>query len=228
MKLKAFALAFLLFFSTKPAKADLWGGDIPLLIEIVFNTLQTMMEMYQQTQLMEDQIAGIKDNITRIQTIRNLINPNNWEDWKDPTVALRRLKEIYQVLPPEYKTAKSEMFEQEMSKAMALSAQMAEEAKSTFASGKELEQRGKDASPGVAQKLTASGVGTLISLQAQSQVAQGQMVSLLTQMLAEGNEKEVRRLTSNGESFKSFVFNLQGEDKKLSSLVVPLWMESHE
>ena len=120
------------------------------------------------------------------------------------------------------------MFEQEMSKAMTLAAQMTEEAQSTFLSGKELERRGADASPGVAAKLTASGVGTLVSLQAQSQVAQGQMVSLLTQMLAEGNEKETRRLVSNGESFKGLSNNLQGIDRKLSTLVKPLRMTSHE
>lgn len=222
------APALLLFLTAKPAKADLWGGDIPLLIEIVANTLQSMMQLMDQTQLLEDQMEGIKDHIERIKTIERLVNPSNWKDWKDPEVALRRLREIYYTIPPEYKTAKSQMFEEEMSKAMTLASQMTEEAKSTFASGKELERRGADASPGVAAKLTASGVGTLVSLQAQSQVAQSQMVSLLTQMLAEGNEQENRRLVSNGESFKGLSQNLQGVDRKMSTLVVPLRMESHE
>ena len=228
MKKCLLAPTLLLFLTAKPAQADLWGGDIPLLIEIVFNTLQTMNQLMDQTELLEDQMEGIKDHIDRIKTIERLVNPSNWQDWKDPEVALRRLREIYHTLPEEYKTAKSEMFEQEMSKAMTLAAQMTEEAKSTFQSGKELERRGADASPGVAAKLTASGVGTLVSLQAQSQVAQSQIVTLLTQMLAEGNEQESRRLVSNGESFKGLSQNLQGSDRKMSTLVVPLRMESHE
>ena len=217
--------AFLLFFAAKPARADLWGGDIPLLIQIVANTLQTLMQLQQQTQLLEDQMDGIKDHINRIRTIEQLINPSTWDDWKDPQVALRRLREIYHTLPPEYRTAKSDMFEQEMSKAMTLASQMAKEAKSTFLSGKELERRGADASPGVAAKLTASGVGTLVSLQAQSQVAQSQMVSLLTQMLADGHEQETRRIVSSGESLKGIGKAIQGEDKKMSTLVVPLRMQ---
>ena len=225
MKKYFLALTFLLFFlNPRPARADLWGGDIPLLVEIVANTLQTMMQLMEQTQMLQDQMDGIKDHIDRIRTIERLVSPSNWQDWKDPEIALRRLREIYHTLPPEYKTAKSEMFEQEMSKAMTLAAQMTSDAKTTFLSGKELERKGKDSSPGVAEKLTASGVGTLVTLQAQSQVAQSQMVSLLTQMMAQGNEQETRRLVSNGESFKGIGQNLQGEDRKMSTLVVPLRM----
>lgn len=225
MKKWLLAPAFMLFITAKPARADLWGGDIPLLIQIVANTLQTLMQLQQQTQLLEDQMDGIKDQINRIRTIERLVNPSNWNEWKDPTVALRRLREIYYTIPDEYRTPKADAFEDEMTKAMELAAKMTEEAKSTFQSGKELERRGADASPGVAAKLTASGVGTLVSLQAQSQVAQSQMVSLLTQMLAEGAEKESRKLVSTGNSFKNIGEALQGEDKKMSTLVVPLRME---
>lgn len=68
-------------------------------------------------------------------------------------------------------------------------------------SGKELEARALGSSPGVSQKLTASGVGTLISLESQTQVIQSHVVSLLTQMLAEGHEKESRMVMSKGQLF---------------------------
>lgn len=225
MKKWLLAPAFMLFITAKPARADLWGGDIPLLIEIVANTLQSLTQLMEQTELLEDQMAGIKDQINRIKTIERLVNPSNWNEWKDPAVALRRLREIYYTIPDEYRTPKADAFESEMTKAMELSAKMTDEAKSTFLSGKELERRGADASPGVAAKLTASGVGTMISLQAQSQVAQSQMVSLLTQMLAEGAEKESRNLVSTGTNFKNLGEALQGKDKKMSTLIVPLRME---
>lgn len=45
-------LILILAFMTLPfkAKADLWGADLPLLAEIVFNTLHTMMELEKQSQ----------------------------------------------------------------------------------------------------------------------------------------------------------------------------------
>lgn len=218
--------AFLLFVTSQPARADFWGGDLPLLAQIVTNTLSTLAQLQQQTKMLRDQTQGINDQINRIKTIEKLINPSNWKEWKNPEVALKRLKEIYYTLPPEYRNQKSDAFESEMSKAMALSSQMTDEANSTFLSGKELERRGADASPAVAEKLTASGVGTLISLEAQSQVAQSQMISLLSQMLAQGVEQESRKVTMTGNSFKSIGESLSGQEKTLSSLVVPLRMEN--
>ena len=218
--------AFLLFVTSQPARADFWGGDLPLLAQIVTNTLSTLAQLQQQTKMLRDQTQGINDQINRIKTIEKLINPSNWKEWKNPEVALKRLKEIYYTLPPEYRNQKSDAFESEMSKAMALSSQMTDEANSTFLSGKELERRGADASPAVAEKLTASGVGTLISLEAQSQVAQSQMISLLSQMLAQGVEQESRKVTMTGNSFKSIGESLSVQEKTLSSLVVPLRMEN--
>lgn len=198
------------------AKADLWGADLPLLAEIVFNTLHTMMELEKQTEQMNDQLAGIKDRIDRIRTIADLVQPSSWNQWKDPSEALRRLKVIYHTMPKEYRSEKSDMIEDELSKAMNLVSKISSESHTTFASGKELERRGADSSPGVAQKLTASGVGTLIALESQSQVIQSHITSLLTQLLADANEKETRSVVSKGSSFSSFSRVLGHSESKFS------------
>ena len=83
-----------------------------------------------------------------------------------------------------------------------------------------MERRGADASPGVAQKLTASGVGTLIALESQSQVIQSHITSLLAQMLAEGNERETRSVVTRGSSFKSFSANLSQKESQFSDVVL--------
>ena len=90
-------------------------------------------------------------------------------------------------------------------------------ANTTFLSGKELERRGADASPGVAQKLTASGVGTLVAMEAQSQVLQSHITSLLAQMLADANERESRSVVAKGQGFSEFSANLDQHDSKFSS-----------
>ncbi len=212
---KLIILAAFLFLPFQ-AKADLWGADLPLLAEIVFNTLYTMMELQKQTTQMEEQMDGIKDRINRIKTISELVKPNQWNQWKDPHEALNRLKIIYHTLPKEYKNNKSDQVEDELSKAFNLAAKVNIDAQNSFNSGKELERRGADASPGVAQKLTASGVGTLIALESQTQVIQSQITNLLAQMIAEGNEKESRMVVSRGQSFSSFSRNLNQSDGRFS------------
>lgn len=209
----------LVFFSNV-SKGDIWGGDLPLLAEIVTNTYWTMIELERQSNYLDRELAGINDKIYRIKTISDIVQPSTWDKWKDPNEAVKRLKLIYHTLPKEYHSAKADMVEEEISKSMELIGKLNGETKSTFLSGKELERRGADSSPGVAQKLTASGVGTLISLEAQSQVAQSQMISLLAQILSQVNEKETRAVVSHTKSFQGFSENLGQREFSFSELVL--------
>lgn len=179
-----------------------------------------MSELEQQTTYMNDELAGIKDRINRIRTIADVVQPSSWDKWKDPKEALNRLRIIYHTLPKEYRSEKYDNIEDELAKAMNLVARVGVDTQTSFKSGKELERRGADASPGVAQKLTASGVGTLIAQEAQSQVIQIHITSLLTQMLAEGNEKETRAIATKGANLKDFASNLSQTEFKFSSLVL--------
>lgn len=222
--MRKFAIVPILLLFWMPARADFWGGDLPLLTQIVANTLQTLYQLKQQTEMMEDEMEGIKNKIYRIQTISEMVQPSSWEKWKDPREALSRLKIIYHTLPKEYRSEKADQIEDELSKAMNLVARIDPQARTTFQSGKEMERRGADASPGVAQKLTASGVGTLIAMEAQSQMIQSHITTLLAQMLADGNEKESRAVVTRGAAFSGVSENLGSHDGRFSTHVLPLRM----
>jgi hypothetical protein len=84
-----------------------------------------------------------------------------------------------------------------------------------------MERRGADASPGVAQKLTASGVGSLIALQAQTQVIESHITSLLSQMLADANEKESRSIVSKAAGFSGMSESLGSDDGRFSTHASP-------
>ena len=213
-------ITFILGLLPFSAKADLFGGDLPLLAQIVTNTLYTMYELQRQSDLMNDEMRGIKDRINRIKTISEVVQPSEWDKWKDPREAVNRLRMVYHTIPKEYRSEKYDQIENELAKAMNLVARVGPETATTFNSGKEMERRGADASPGVAQKLTASGVGTLIALESQSQVIQSHITSLLAQMLAEGNERETRSVVSRGSSFKSFSVNLSQKESQFSDVVL--------
>lgn len=218
--MKKIFLVLLVPLFSLTAKADLFGGDLPLLAQIVTNTLNTILELQRQRQLMEDEMSGIKDRIDRITTINNLIQPSQWDQWKNPEEAVRRLGVIYRTMPKEYRSEKSDMIEAELTNAMNLIARVKSESATNFSSGKELEARALGSSPGVSQKLTASGVGTLISLESQTQVIQSHVVSLLTQMLAEGHEKESRMVMSKGQSYSTVSGSLGSKNNKFSDLAL--------
>lgn len=213
-------LLFLSLFTTTPAHADFWGGDLPLLMEIVTNTLNTMMELQKQSEYMNDELDGIKDRIDRIRTIAEVVQPSTWEKWKDPREALNRLRTIYHTLPKEYHSEKFDQIEDDLARSMNLVAKISPEATTTFKSGKELERRGADASPGVAQKLTASGIGTLVALESQNQVIQSHITTLLAQILAQGNERETRSVVAKGSSFKGLAETLDQSSSKFSLIAL--------
>ena len=217
--MKKILIVSMIVFNFSKARADLWGGDLPLLAQIVTNTLYSMYELQRQSKLMDDELRGINDRINRIKTISDVVQPDQWSAWKDPNEALRRIQLIYHTLPKEYHSEKSDLIEAELSRAMNLVSRVNIETKSTFQSGKELENKGLHSSPGVAQKLTASGMGTMITQQAQSQVLQSHMVSLLTQILAEGHESETRYIVNNGKSYNTLSGALMCKKNKFSDLV---------
>ena len=116
--MKKLILCALLIISPAKAKADLWGADLPLLAEIVFNTLHTMMQLQEQTSYWESQMKGIDDRIIRMRTISQLVQPSDWNQWKNPDEALRRLQKIYLTLPKQYRSEKTDELERELAKAL--------------------------------------------------------------------------------------------------------------
>ncbi len=209
-KLKSLCLLALLLAASgynQKARADFFGGDLPLLFQIVNNTLNTLKEMQVQSDLLKTELRGINDKINRVKAINELLNPEDKEVWKNPVDALKRLQSIYSLLPPEYKTEKSKEVERQISQALLLAEQMRRRSGAAFNSGQELEKKSLDSGPAVANKLTASGVGTLVTLQAQNQVAQSTIISLLSQMIVEGASKEAALAESQAAEMRAMSRN---------------------
>jgi len=221
MILRLHILVLILGMAIKPKEAKAsFGAEIPFLIEIVANTLYTLYEIREQTGLLQSELRGIDDKIFRLRAIQSLIAPNDLGNWKDPNEALMRLQKIYFTLPPEFRTQKSDEIEQRLSQAMSVASILVDTAKPAFESGKELENNALDVGPAVANKMTASGVGSLVTLQAQNQVAQAQIISLLSQMIAENGSREATRLKSQSKELKSMGKGLRGFSKQIRLMEV--------
>ncbi len=221
MLIRILVLVLGLGIALKPKEAKaLFGEDIPFLIEIVSNTLYTLYEIRAQSEMLRRELRGIDDKIHRLRTIQTLIAPNDLQKWKDPKEALKRLQKIYYTLPPEFRTEKSDEVERRIAEAMSVAGVLVDTAKPAFESGKELEREGLNVGPAVANKMTASGVGTLVSLQSQNQVAQAQIISLLSQMIAESGSREAARLQSQATEYKSIGQGLSGFSNQINLMEV--------
>ncbi len=209
-KYTIYVALFCSVFVSRPARADFWGGDIPLLLQIITNTLNTLHELQHQSDLLKKELRGIDDKIHRIQAIKELLNPQDKERWKDPVDALKRLQTIYTLLPDQFKTQKSKEVEEQLAQALVLAEQLKRASAPAYESGRELEKKALDSGPAVSQKLAASGIGTLVTLEAQNQVAQGTIINLLSQMIAEGASKDASLASSQAKEMKQMSGGLSG------------------
>ncbi len=99
------ALTLVLIPST--GNCDFWGGDIPLLIQIVTNTMQQLVQLKEivgtgsdTLGLLRDVNRGINDSLGIISTIYPNINPGIYKNWGQLDQALRGLTEIYGAVTP--------------------------------------------------------------------------------------------------------------------------------
>lgn len=192
------------------SRADMFGGDIPLLIQIVSNTLGTLKQMQHQSSLLKSELRGIEDKIHRIEAIKDVLSPRNKEVWKNPIEAVLRLQAIYHLLPVEFKTQKSKEIEAKIADALVLAESLKRASQTSFDSGKQLEKKSLDSGPAVAQKLAASGIGTLVTLEAQNQIAQSTIIGLLSQIIAEGESKHAAQISNQAEQMRQVGSSLGG------------------
>ncbi len=108
MKKKIFGVFFslTLILSPKSANADLFGGDVAVLVQILAQAIQTVSTLQSVLQngkdtlnLMHDLNAGIRSGIDLIRIINPNFNPGVYGDLKDADKVLAAIESVYGVVP---------------------------------------------------------------------------------------------------------------------------------
>lgn len=203
-KILTLTLLMAFLFSAPPAKADLWGGDIPLLIEIVFNTLQQLMAMKDMLENQEDQLdllrevnAGINDSLDMIRTSFPEIDPGIYSDWNKLGGALEKLGKLYGK-PEKSSNAEVETTtDQSVAEAVVLNNDIYKYTREIDEVAEMIKKYSHDVSPGGAAKLTAQSLGVMLTVMNQNLRVQATGLKLQAQSLALQNRqtKEDSRLS---------------------------------
>src|ERR1019366_6690788 len=94
----------LIFFSllSLPARADFWGGDLPLLAQILSNAIQELAQLKSILGTTQDNLdllrqinQGINDCLALYNTIAPDTNPGLYKDWDKVQTALGKISSIY-------------------------------------------------------------------------------------------------------------------------------------
>jgi hypothetical protein len=199
MKIWALFLAVLLTVQTaivKPAKADFWGGDIPLLMEIVVNTAQQLIQIKNMLQngrdtlgLLRDVNEGIREAMGIIRTLNTTIRGGMYSQYQTPEQVLNAIQNLYGLVPKTTEAQIQNTHDQAVAEAIELHNDAFRYADMVDPEAERIKDYSRGVSPAGAGRLTAQSLGVLIHVSNQILRTNAAMLKLLGQNLALQNRQ---------------------------------------
>jgi len=195
--MKNLAVVLLLLFSAPRAKADLFGGDVAVLMQILQQSILQLTELKSILKsgkdtlgLLEDINRGINDSLSLAETLGLRVDPGIYRDLRRVDQALGAVESIFgraihSPMAPIYQNT-----DQTVAEALSFNNELNDYAKTLDRIGEEIKVYSHVVSPGGAQKLTAQSLGILIHVMNQQMRATGQGLKLQAQAMAVQNKKE--------------------------------------
>lgn len=202
--------AQLLFAPT--ARADMWGGDLVYLAQILSNAIQQLAQLKQilsngrdNLELVRDINRGINDSLNLLRTISPNADPGLYKEWKKVSESLESLERIYGIAVESRDARIQKDTDQSVAEAISFNNSIYTYTKQIDEIGELIKAQSHAVSPGGAAKLTAQSLGVMLNLQNESLRAQATGLKLQAQAMALQNRKDkerTRQMLDGSESLK--------------------------
>jgi hypothetical protein len=197
MKNKIASLAVILCLAgPKPARADLFGGDVVVLTQILAQAIAQLAQLKQILStgsdtlgLMKDINRGLRDAIQFGNTINPYINPGLYKEWKRLEAAIGGIEKIYGVVIDSPEARVQQDTDQSVAEAITQNNSIYDFTGQIDAIGEQIKRYSLDASPGGAAKVTAESLGVMLHVQNEMLRAQAMGMKLQAQTLALQNRQ---------------------------------------
>lgn len=201
-----------LISSPIPARADFWGADIPLLIQIVANTIQQLVKLKeiidtgrQQIELVQEINRGINDSLALVRTVFPNMDPGTYRNWETTGQAANGLSNIYGAVTDSPEATVQRDADQSVAEAITLNNSVYRYTRDVDEIGEAIKAYSHQTSPGGAQKLTAQGIGVLLNVMNQGLRIQATGLKLQAQSLALDNKRQkdgTRQLLTSADTLR--------------------------
>jgi hypothetical protein len=213
LKKLASALALTMFLQSTVVHADMFGGDVAVLVQILANALEQLAQLKQLLQTGDDTLdlirdinRGINDSLSLARTISPNSDPGLYKDWQSIQGALAGLQGIYGAASPSIDQRVYQDTDQNIAEAVQLNNSIYNYANEIDQIGEAVKQVSHSVSPGGAQKLTAETLGVMLHVMNQNLRTQATGLKLQAQAMAVQNKKDkdsTRGFLSNAEVLKT-------------------------
>lgn len=197
----AITLCFTLILP-KPAKADLFGGDVAVLVQILAQTIKQLYELQrivstgQDTlSLMRDINRGVRDGLAIIRIVNPKFNPGLYGGLETIDQVQRAIEDLYGAIPQTSEYRLQEAQDKSVSESIAMNGTLFQYADSVDEETKRIIAHAQKVSPQGAGKLTAESLAVLIGVTTQVLRTNSMMLKMMGQNMALSNRKEKLQAT---------------------------------
>ncbi len=208
--MKKLVAVMMVFFMSLPVRADMFGGDVAVLIQILSNAIQQLAQLKAILNTGEDTLGllqdinrGINDSLNLLKTTGLITDPGLYKELQKVQDALQKFKIIYGDVFPSNESTVQRDTDQVVAEAVTLNNAIYNYTKQIDDIGEQVKQFSHSVSPGGAQKLTAQTLGVMLHVMNQSLRAQATGLKVQAQAMAVQNRKEkemTRHIATTSES----------------------------
>ncbi len=207
----------------KPAKADLFGGDVAVLLKILAQSIQQLYELRQIVGTGKDTLSlwrdinrGIRDGLRIIQIINPKFNPGLYGSLETSEQIQRAIDDLYGVIPQTSEFRLQEAQDRAASESIAMNSTLFQYADNVDEETRRIIEHSKGTNPQGAAKLTNQSLAVLIGVTTQVLRTNSMMLKMMGQNMALANRKEKLQSTqfkTQYEGISSALGNLPKETK---------------
>ncbi len=217
-KISAVVIATLIFIGPRSAKADLFGGDVVVLTQILAQAIQTVITLKSilengkdSLNLMRDINAGVRSGLDIIRIVNPHFNPGVYGNLAKADDVLRALQSVYGTVPQGMDEDLMKSQDQSVAEVIAMNRNLYDYADQVDNERDKILFHAQVVSPQGAGKLQNQALGVLIGVTTQLLRTQSQMLKIMAQNMAYDTRKE-KLATQN------FQENYQGLSRGFGSL----------
>lgn len=186
----------------QPSRADVWGGDIVVLTQILLNALQQLIQLRQilstgsdTLNLTRDLNQGIRSGLDIVRIINPQFNPGLYGDLETAEQVQNAISNLYGAVPQSAESRLQETQDQSVSQSISMNGQLFRFADQVDVEGHRILDLAPNVSPQGAGKLTAQALGILIGVMTQVLRTNSMMLKMMAENMALQNRKE--KITSS-------------------------------
>ena len=185
-----------LMMTTKPAKADMFGGDIVVLTQILAQAIQQLIQLKQilstgsdTLSLIRDINRGIRDGLAVIQMINPKFNPGLYGNLESADRVLAAITDLYGKIPQTSEARLQQAQDRSVSESIAMNGTLFRFADQADEESKRIIDHSRDVNPQGAAKLTAQSIAVLIGVTTQVLRTNSMMLKMMGENMALSNRK---------------------------------------